>query len=110
MLIVDNIFSDQIGQNLEAYVDDMVIKSTSEEDMIKDIQETFDRFRSVNIKLNPKKCSFGVKEGPFIGHFITKQGIRANPLKVKAVTDLETPKTLKDIENLNGKLAKLSRF
>nr|GEY04040.1 reverse transcriptase domain-containing protein [Tanacetum cinerariifolium] len=40
---VDKVFSDQIGQNLEAYVDDMVIKSTSEEDMLKDIQETFDR-------------------------------------------------------------------
>ncbi|GKB42924.1 hypothetical protein Tco_0887866 [Tanacetum coccineum] len=41
-------------------------KSTSKEGMIKDIQKTFDRFRSVNMKLNPKKCSFGVEEGPFL--------------------------------------------
>ncbi|GJY16425.1 hypothetical protein Tco_0386847 [Tanacetum coccineum] len=62
------------------------------------------------MKLNPKKCSFGVEEGPFLGHLITKQGIKANPSKVKAVTDLDQPRTLKDIQSLNGKLAALSRF
>ncbi|GKF88015.1 hypothetical protein Tco_0258892 [Tanacetum coccineum] len=62
------------------------------------------------MKLNPKKCSFGVEEGLFLGHLSTKQGIRANPLKVKAITDIEQPKTLKDIQSLNRKLAALSRF
>ncbi|GKE23678.1 reverse transcriptase domain-containing protein, partial [Tanacetum coccineum] len=69
--LVDKVFNDQIGRNLESYVDDMVIKSTSEEDMLADIKETFQRFRSINMKLNPKKCSFGVEEGPFLGHIIT---------------------------------------
>ncbi|GJY73717.1 reverse transcriptase domain-containing protein [Tanacetum coccineum] len=108
--LVDKVFSHQIRRNLEAYVDDMVIKSTSEKEMLKDIQETFERFRSINMKLNPKKCSFGVEEGPFLGHLITKHGIKANPSKVKAVTDLDQPRTLKDIQSLNGKLAALSRF
>ncbi|GKF25235.1 NYNRIN-like protein, partial [Tanacetum coccineum] len=62
------------------------------------------------MKLNPKKCPFGVEEGPFLGHVITKHGIKANPLKVKVVTDLEQPRTLKDIQSLNGKLAALNRF
>ncbi|GKB59448.1 hypothetical protein Tco_0915634 [Tanacetum coccineum] len=100
----------QIGRNLEAYVDDMVIKSTFEKEILKDIQETFERFRSINMKLNPKKCPFGVEEGSFLGHLITKQGIKANPSKVKAVTDLDQPRTLKDIQSFNGKLAALSRF
>ncbi|GKB16137.1 reverse transcriptase domain-containing protein [Tanacetum coccineum] len=108
--LVDKVFSKQIRRNLEAYVDDMVIKSTSEEGMLSDIQETFERFRSINMKLNPKKCSFGVEEGPFLGHLITKQGIKANPTKIKAVTELEQPRALKDIQSLNGKLAALSRF
>ncbi|GJU44988.1 reverse transcriptase domain-containing protein [Tanacetum coccineum] len=108
--LVDKVFNKQIGRNLEAYVDDMVIKSTSEEGMLSDIQETFERFRSINMKLNPKKCSFGVEEGPFLGHLITKQGIKANPTKIKAVTELEQPRALKDIQSLNGKLAALSRF
>ncbi|GJT81491.1 reverse transcriptase domain-containing protein [Tanacetum coccineum] len=70
--LVDKVFHDQIGRNLEAYVDNMVIKSTSEEEMLADIKETFEKFRSINMKLNPKKCSFGVEEGPFLGCLITK--------------------------------------
>nr|GEV34120.1 reverse transcriptase domain-containing protein [Tanacetum cinerariifolium] len=62
------------------------------------------------MKLNPKKCSFGVEEGPFFRHLITKQGIKANPSKIKAVTELEQPRALKDIQSLNRKLAALSRF
>ncbi|GJY10498.1 hypothetical protein Tco_0378683 [Tanacetum coccineum] len=62
------------------------------------------------MKLNPKKCSFSVEEGPFLGHLITKHGIKANPSKVKAVTDLDQPRTLKDIQSLNRKLAALNRF
>ncbi|GKE95974.1 reverse transcriptase domain-containing protein [Tanacetum coccineum] len=60
--LVDKVFSDQIWCNLEAYVDDMVIKSASKEDMLMDIKETFDRLCSINMKLNPKKCSFEVEE------------------------------------------------
>ncbi|GJV96603.1 reverse transcriptase domain-containing protein [Tanacetum coccineum] len=59
--LVDKVLNDQIGRNLEAYVDDMVIKSASEEDMLLDIQETFDMLRSINMKLNLKKCSFESK-------------------------------------------------
>ncbi|GKD86063.1 reverse transcriptase domain-containing protein [Tanacetum coccineum] len=62
------------------------------------------------MKLNPKKYSFGVEEGPFLGHLITKQGIKANPTKIKAVTELEQPRALKDIQSLNRKLAALSHF
>ncbi|GKD88846.1 hypothetical protein Tco_1364353 [Tanacetum coccineum] len=79
--LVDKVFHDHIGRNHDVYVNDMVIKCTSEEVMLADIKETFEKFRSINMKLNPKKCSFGVEEGPFLGHLITKQGIRANPTK-----------------------------
>ncbi|GJU77552.1 reverse transcriptase domain-containing protein [Tanacetum coccineum] len=50
------------------------------------------------------------QKGPFLGHLITKQGIRANPSKVKAVTDIKPPGTLKDVYSLNKKLAALSHF
>nr|GEV52027.1 reverse transcriptase domain-containing protein [Tanacetum cinerariifolium] len=108
--LVDKVFHDQIGRNLEAYVDDMEIKSKSKEEMLADIKETFEKFRSINMKLNSKKCSFGIEEGPFLGYLITKQGIRANPSKVKAITNVEQLKMLKDIQSLNGKIATLSHF
>ncbi|GJX70757.1 reverse transcriptase domain-containing protein [Tanacetum coccineum] len=51
-----------MGRNLEAYVDDMVIKSKPEREMIKDIEETLLTLKKLNMKLNPQKCSFGMKE------------------------------------------------
>ncbi|GJV11964.1 hypothetical protein Tco_1353505 [Tanacetum coccineum] len=108
--LIDRVFNNQISRNLEVHVDDMVIKSDSEEDMLVDIQETFNKLRAINMKLNPRKCSFGVAEGPFLGHIITKQGIKANPSKVKAISDLKPPKIVKEIQSLNEKLAALSLF
>ncbi|GJR50972.1 reverse transcriptase domain-containing protein [Tanacetum coccineum] len=64
-----------IGRNLEAYVDDIVIKSMDETDMIADIQETFERLQKINKKLNLKKCSFGMEEGQFLGHVVSKQAL-----------------------------------
>nr|GEW54509.1 reverse transcriptase domain-containing protein [Tanacetum cinerariifolium] len=61
--LVDSNFQSQIGRNLEAYVDDMVIKSRDEKMLLAAILETFDNLKKINMKLNPKKCSFGVEDG-----------------------------------------------
>nr|GEY70937.1 hypothetical protein [Tanacetum cinerariifolium] len=58
--LIDLAFQTQLGRNLEAYVDDMVIKSKTEQDMIMDIAETFDNLRKINMKLNSMKCSFAL--------------------------------------------------
>ncbi|GJV76280.1 reverse transcriptase domain-containing protein [Tanacetum coccineum] len=108
--LVDSTFQSQIGRNLEAYVDDMVIKSGDEKMLLADIAETFDNIKNINMKLNPKKCSFGVEEGKFLGYMVTSEGIRANPRKTRALADLQSPRMLKEMQNLNGKLASLSRF
>ncbi|GJT86911.1 hypothetical protein Tco_1068628 [Tanacetum coccineum] len=60
---VDSDFQEQMGRNLESYVDDMVIKRKTEQGIMIDIAETFDNLWKFNMKLNPKKCSFGVGEG-----------------------------------------------
>ncbi|GKA73323.1 reverse transcriptase domain-containing protein, partial [Tanacetum coccineum] len=63
---------------MKAYVDDMVIKSMDETDMIEDIQETFERLRKINMKLNTKKCSFGMEKGKFLG-FLSKSAEKSLP-------------------------------
>ncbi|GJS11155.1 reverse transcriptase domain-containing protein [Tanacetum coccineum] len=108
--LINKVFNKQIGRNLEVYIDDIVIKSDPVEDMLVDIQETFDRLQAIHMKLNPRKCSFGIEKGPFPRHLITKQGIKANPSEVKAISDLKLPKTVEEIQSLNKKLAALSRF
>ncbi|GJR68286.1 reverse transcriptase domain-containing protein [Tanacetum coccineum] len=108
--LVDRVFESQTGRNMEAYVDDMVIKSMDETDMMADIRETFERLRKIIMKLNLEKCSFGMEEGQFLGHVVSKQGIRANSTKIQALTSLKRPKTIKEVQSLNGKLAALNRF
>nr|GEU88876.1 reverse transcriptase domain-containing protein [Tanacetum cinerariifolium] len=64
--LMDKAFESQIGRNIEVYVDDLVIKSHTEDELMRDIEETFRTLRNVNMKLNPKKCSFGLAEGIFL--------------------------------------------
>ncbi|KAK1426835.1 hypothetical protein QVD17_15515 [Tagetes erecta] len=102
--LMDETFQPQYGRNLEAYVDDVVIKSDSEEQMIEDIKETFGRLREIQMRLNPKKCSFGMKSGKFLGMMIDSDGIGVNPSKVEAVLKMVAPSSVKDIMVLNGRL------
>ncbi|GJV67139.1 reverse transcriptase domain-containing protein [Tanacetum coccineum] len=71
--LVDKAFEKQIGRNLEAYVDDLVIKSCTEQEVIRDVEEKFRTLRKINMKLNPKKYTFGMKEGIFLGRAKTKR-------------------------------------
>ncbi|GKD57049.1 reverse transcriptase domain-containing protein [Tanacetum coccineum] len=108
--LVDKAFLKQIGQNLEVYVDDLVIKSRTEQDVIRDIEEMFKTLREINMKLNPKKCTFGMREGMFLGYKVNADGLKVCPDKVEAVLSLPSPKCLKDVQRLNGKLTSLNRF
>ncbi|GJV38806.1 reverse transcriptase domain-containing protein [Tanacetum coccineum] len=108
--LVDTIFEGQMGRNLEVYVDDMVIKIKTQPEMIKDVEETLLMLKKVNMKLNLKKCSFGMVEGKFLRYIITSEGIRANPKKAKAVVNMPSPSKLKQMQRLSGKLAFLNIF
>ncbi|GKA36512.1 reverse transcriptase domain-containing protein [Tanacetum coccineum] len=108
--LVDKTFQKQIGINLEVYVDDLVIKSHTEHEIIRDMEETFKTLREINMKLNPKKCTFGIEEGTFMCYKVNTEGIMVCPDKVGAVLNLPSLKCLKDVQKLNGKLASLNIF
>ena len=88
----------------------MLVKSVRENNHLNDLQETFDTLRSYNMKLNPSKCVFGVTAGKFLGFMVSQRGIKVNPEKVRAIMELEPPKTMKAVQSLNGKVAALNRF
>nr|GEV28302.1 reverse transcriptase domain-containing protein [Tanacetum cinerariifolium] len=94
----------QIGWNLEVYVDDLVIKIRTEQKVIRDVEKTFKPLREINMKLNPKKCTFEMKEGTFLGYKVNADGLKVCPDKVEAVLSLPSPKCLKDVQRLSGKL------
>jgi reverse transcriptase-like protein len=107
---MDRIFKNQRGRNLDVYVDDSIMKSKTENEMVVDLQETFDNMRKYNMRLNPRKCVFGIKSGKFLGFIVSERGIDANPENVQAVIDLAEPTDRHGIMQLTGRMAALSRF
>ena len=71
----------QIGKTVEAYVDDVVIKTRHIESLIDDLRLMFDNLRTYDIKLNPEKCVFGVPAGKLLGFIVSNRRIEANPEK-----------------------------
>ena len=103
-------FVHQIGRNVQVYVDNLLVKSLHEDDHLGDLRETFDTLRLYNMKLNLGKCAFGVMTGKFLGFMVSQRGIEVNPEKIRAIMELEPPKTIKEVPSLNGKIAALNRF
>ena len=60
--------------------------------------------------MNPSKCAFGVTLGNFLGFMVSQKGIEANPKKVRAILDMASPKTVKEVQKLIGRIAALNRF
>nr|GEZ85917.1 hypothetical protein [Tanacetum cinerariifolium] len=108
--LVNKTFDSQIGRNIEVYIDDLVINSHTEAEMLRDIGETFRTLRKINMKLNPQKCTYGAVEGMFLGYMITPKGIKPCPDKTEVVLQLPSLRTIKEVQSLNGKLASLNRF
>ncbi|KAK9053624.1 hypothetical protein SSX86_024698 [Deinandra increscens subsp. villosa] len=108
--LVNMMFKDQLGDTMEVYIDDMVVKSKKTEDHPKDLQTAFDILDHYNMKLNPSKCHFGVRAGKFLGYMVTERGIEASPKQIKAILNLKSPTTIKDVQKLTGRIAALNRF
>jgi len=87
---------EQIGRNAEAYVDDIIVKSSKAGNLIQDLLETFNNLRKFKIKLNPEKCTFGVPSNELLGYIVSARGIETNPMKVKAILDMGPPRVLRD--------------
>jgi hypothetical protein len=100
----------QIGRNVLTYVDDIIVKSTKQENHIADLQETFVNFRQAGLKLNPKKCVFGVKKGKFLRCLVSTKRIETNPNKIEAILRMEPPNSKKGAQRLARRLASLNRF
>ena len=73
---------EQIGRNVQVYVDDIVIMTKDGATLLDNLRETFDNLNRYHIKLNPTKCAFGVPVGQLLGYLISARGIEANPEKI----------------------------
>ena len=100
--LVNHMFRPQIRRNVEAYVDDMLVKNLDEGKHLDDLQETFNTFRRYNMSLNPSKCAFGVASGKFLGFMVLHRGIEVNPEKIKTILDIKPLQSIKEVQSLTG--------
>jgi hypothetical protein len=108
--MMQNCLGSQIGQNIQVYIDDMVITMRREESLINDLKETFNNLDRYKLKLNPTKCSFGLSVGQLLGFLVSARGIEANPEKIQAILTIGKLAKLHEVQQLAGHVAALSRF
>ncbi|KAJ9693906.1 hypothetical protein PVL29_009734 [Vitis rotundifolia] len=104
------LFHDMMHRDVEVYVDDMIVKSRCRVDHLTTLERFFERIRKFRLRLNPKKCTFGVTSGKLLGHMVSERGIEVDPDKIKAILDMPTPSTEKEIRGFLGRLQYISRF
>jgi len=101
-------FGDLIGRTIEAYIDDIVVKAKQADHLVADLEQIFAKLWANNIKLNPKKCVFGVPRGMFLGFIVSEHGIEANLEKISAIARMGSIQNVKGVQQITGCLAALS--
>jgi len=106
--LMDKVFSHKMRKCVEVYVDDMVVKSPSHEQHAQDLSTIFSTLQQYNLRLNPKKCVFGVFGG--MNNTLTQRSIEAKPEKCNAIIEMRSPNSIKELQRLIGRLTAISRF
>ena len=95
--MMQNCLKKQIGQNVQVYVDDIVIKTKKEATLLDDLRETFAALKGYSIKIKPTKCMFGISAGQLLGYLVSARGIEANPGNIQALLKMLGPSKLWEV-------------
>jgi hypothetical protein len=95
---MNRVFVDHIGSMVEAYVDDIVVKTRKADSLIADLETAFTCLRAKSVSLNPKKCIFDVPRGMLLGFIVSERGIEANPKTVSVITSMGNIKDIKGVQ------------
>ena len=99
-----------IQHEIEVYVDDMIARSQTKEEHLDHLHKLLDRLALYKLRLNPNKCTFGVRSGKLLGFFVSDKGIQVDHSKVKAIQEIPAPRTEKEVRGFLGRLNYISRF
>jgi len=108
--LMDRVLALMVGRNVQSYVDDMVVTLQEKGQHVSDLEELFATIAKYRLKLNLEKCVFGVEAGKFLGFLLMERGIEANPDKCATLLAMRSPASVKEVQQLTGRLAALSRF
>lgn len=95
--MMHKVFLEEIGKTLEVFMEDMIVKFNQEEIHDPHFQRVFKRVLQYNMRLNPKKNIPKLRVGKFLGFYLTKRGIKANPYKCKAMVQMGVPTSKKEV-------------
>ena len=104
------IFSDMIEHILEIFMDDFSVFRDSYEGCLENLRRVLKRCQKKNLVLNWDKCHFMVTQGIVLGHIVSKEGIEVDKVKVELISNLPTPKCVKDIRSFLGHAGFYRRF
>ena len=82
---MQKIFDNVLHKYVECYVDDLVVKIKRREDHLVDLRSVFNRLRKYQLKMNPRKCAFGVTSGKFLGFIVRHRSIEIDKSKIEAI-------------------------
>ena len=88
----------------------MIAKSGTEEEHVEYLLKLFQRLRKQKLRLNPNKCTFGVRSGKLPDFIVSQRRIEVDPDKVKAIQEMPAPRTEKQVRGFLGRLNYISRF
>ena len=91
------LFHDMMHKEVEVYVDDMMVKSETRKGHFEALDKFLARLEKYNLRLNPKKCIFGVTSRKLLGHIVSERGIEVDLDKIKAIQKMPVLKTEKDV-------------
>ena len=91
-------------RDVEVYVDDMIVKSRDRADHLAALERFFEKIRQFKLRLNPKKCTFGVTSRKLMGYMVGERGIEAYSNKIRAILDMPAPRTEREIRGFLGRL------
>lgn len=97
------LFHDMIHKEIEVYVDDMIVKSRTEDEHIDHLRKLFAKLKRYKIWLNPAKCTFGVRSNELLAFIINQRGIEFDPDKVRSIQDMPSPITEKQVRGFLGR-------
>ena len=104
------IFHDVVHQELEDYVDDIVVKSRRRKEHFHVLRKVFERCRAFKLRMNHLKCAFGVSFRIFLGFLIHNRGIDVDSAKATAIATMKPPATVKELKSFLGKVSYIWRF
>ena len=108
--LMDMVLAGMQWKNCLVYLDDVIVLGRTFEEHLANLREVFQRFREAGLKLKMAKCRFCAPEVEFLGHIVSKDGVRTDPRKTAKVAEWPPPTSRKEVQQFLGLASYYRRF